>query len=615
MRNYLRYIAYVWRYKARVIASFVASAVFELLGFASVVAFIGCIELLYRLHRDGVAGKVGQIWPLSTPWGKGFIEITRDRVSTPGGLVLTILYTGLWFLGLAAIQAVLEFSRRYLLDSASMRGWTDMMRDLFARLARLSMRFYSSQRLGHTMATFGPDTSELSNSGRMIFHHVLSSPLRLFIGLGAAFIVSWKLSLATMFILPIAAVLFKIVGDRLRRYTRKSLEQRADTMKVLGEMLQGATVIKAYCAEEYQIGRYNESAGKMLSYGLRRALVHAFSRPGTGMVYWTFRIGVMIYGMYLVIQDVMSITHLCTFIYALKQIYDPLGRLRDLNNDIQRSRAAADRVFALMDMEPEIAEKPDAQALPRLSGAIRFDHVGFAYDPPHEVVHDFDLTIQAGETVALVGENGSGKSTLVKLLLRFYDPTSGAVSVDGHDLRDVTLRSLRGQIGYMPQEVALFNDTVSNNIAFGLADTSQEDIEAAARTALAHDFIVNELPDGYDTVVGEGGTKLSGGQRQRIALARALLRDPSILILDEPTSSMDADVEHRLHDELGAFAEGRTLILIAHRFAVLRRCDRIIAIANGRIEHIGTHTDMLAHSPTYRNLHDKQSGEAHEKTG
>jgi ABC-type multidrug transport system fused ATPase/permease subunit len=265
-----------------------------------------------------------------------------------------------------------------------------------------------------------------------------------------------------------------------------------------------------------------------------------------------------------------------------------------------------------MDLAPEIAEKPDAVALPPFQGELRFDHVSFAYDPPHDVIRDFDLVAKPGETIAIVGENGSGKSTVIKLLLRFYDPTEGAVTFDGVDLRDAKLKSLRGQIGYMPQEVILFNDTIRNNIAFGHEGATDEHVEAAAKAALAHDFIVAELPDGYDTVVGEGGMKLSGGQRQRLALARAMIRDPRILILDEPTSSMDADVEHRLHDRLAEFTKGRTVILIAHRFGVLRRCDRIVALANGRIERIGTHAELLQSSPTYRNLHDKQSGEAHE---
>ena len=613
MRNYLRYLGYIWRYKTRVLGSIASSILCESLGFVTVVSFFSIVELLFRLHTTGEPGPLANYAILKSRAGQQMLAFFQTWVVSEGRLIAAVMMCGWCFMGLAAIQAVLDFLRRYLLASASLRGWTDMMTTLFDRVSALSMRFFSRQSLGHTMSTFGPDTSQLASGGQALFSHAVSDPFKLLIGLGATFVISWRLALLTYVVIPVALYAFKIIGDKMRRYTRKGLEKRADTMKVLGETLQGATVIKAYSAEPYQRGRFRAAALRMLRYGLRRVMVRAIAKPGTEFIYWFFRVSIVVIGLYMVLQGHLLFSGLLTFVFsAAKLVYEPLGKLRDLNTDIQASCAAADRVFALMDRVPEVVEKPDAVALPPLEGAIRLDHVSFAYDPPNDVIHELDLTIQAGERIAIVGENGSGKSTIVKLLLRFYDPTDGAVTIDGQDLRDVTLSSLRGQIGYMPQEVLLFNDTVRANIAFGLQDATDEQIEAAARAALAHELIVRDLPDGYDTVVGEGGTMLSGGQRQRVALARAMLRNPRVLILDEPTSSMDAEVEHRLHDRLDEFADGRTVILIAHRFAALRRCDRIVALANGRIEHIGTHAELLDASPTYRNLHHKQSDAAHE---
>lgn len=606
MRNYWRYIRYIWRYKPRVIVSLASSFAAELLNFASVAAFLICVEVLLSPRAAGRPSSLADKAIFQNRIGRPILEYLNAHNSPDRVLMGTIAMLGVGFLLMVVLRGVLDFLREYLLQSANLRGWTDMTNDLFRTVTGLSLRFFTRERIGGTMATFGPDLSELRNGGQAVFKGLVRAPFLMLLGLGITLFISWRLWLVTFVALPVAAYLIKVAGKYTHRYTRKSLQKRADVMKLLGESIQGAAIIKAYDAEQYQIDRFGASADRMRHYLSRRALVRAISRPVSEVLYWVCRIAVVIYGVHLVLTGQMLLSVLFYFLYCVKQVYTPLSKLRDVYTDIQRCSAAADRVFATMDIPREITEKPDATPLPPLSSEIRFDHVAFAYDPPHYVVRDFDLTIRAGEVVALVGENGSGKTTVVNLLMRFYDPTDGSVSIDGTDLRDVTLASLRRQIGYVGQRVVLFNDTVRHNIAFGGTHFTDEQVEAAARAALAHDFVVNELSDGYDTVVGEGGAKLSGGQRQRIALARALLRNPRILVLDEATSALDVDAEDRLQRELKGFAEGRTVILVSHRFSALRLADRVVVMAGGKIERVGTHAELIESSPTYRNLHQKQ---------
>ncbi len=609
MRNYLRYLGFIWRYKVRVVGSIICSFFAESLNVFSIVLYLAAHEIMLTYYLTG--GKTrselatGRLFRHQI--GQRVVQFLESQALRESTLMWTIIGMGFTLLIISVVHGIFVFLRRYLLESAAQRGWMDLLNRLFERVSGLSMRFYSSRSLGHTMATFGPDLGELATGGRSIFAHAVRDSFCLAAGIVTCFLVSLRLFLVVFVGLPVAFWIFKFVGTRVRRYTRKGLEKRADAMKILAETVQGITVIKAYDAEDYQRGRFRDTSRRMLHYDLRRTLIKALAEPATDFVYRACIFVVGAYGVYLVTRGLLAPSMLAAFFYGVKQVYDPLNKLRDVNNEIQACRAAADRVFSVMDLQPEVLEKPDAKPLPPHAVDICFDHVSFAYEPPNDVVHDFHLTIPAGQVLAIVGENGSGKSTLASLLMRFYDPTSGAIRIDGTDLRDVTQASLRRQIGYVSQNVVLFNDTVRNNIAFGGGKYSDAEIEAAARTALAHDFIVGELPNGYDTVVGEGGAKLSGGQRQRIALARALLRNPRILILDEATSAMDADAEHRFEAHLGEFARGRTVILIAHRFSALRAADRIVVLDRGRIEAIGTHDGLFASSPTYRNLYQKQT--------
>jgi subfamily B ATP-binding cassette protein MsbA len=605
MRNYWRYLAYVWRYKVKVIFAFVSGFLAEALNFASFSLLVACLEILLSQYLQGNPGMMSASKLFDNSAGRWLIEYLTQR-ATRELLIPTLLILSLGFLVIVLVRGILDFCRNYLLQGANLQGWTDMFNDLFARIVRLPMRFFNSKSHGMTMSTFGADVNELLKGGRLIFSRVVRDPFLFLGGIGLTFAIDLRLALVTYVALPFALWVIRWVGRHTKRYTKKSLKERADTMRVLGETMQGAAVIKAYRAENYQAERFRESSENMRHYLLRRTLVRAAADPVSEILYRLALVAVVLYGVHLVTVGRLTPSLLLMFLYSVKQVYDPLSRIRKTYANIQQCVAAADRVFELLDMPSEVREAPDAVDLRPLQSEIAFDHVSFAYDPPRTVVTDFDLSISAGERIAIVGENGSGKTTVMNLLMRFYDPTEGAVRIDGADLRGATLASLRRQIGYVSQSIVLFNDTVRNNIAFGDGQYSDEQIERAARAALAHGFITSELPDGYDTMVGEGGAKLSGGQRQRIALARALLREAPILIMDEATAALDVEAEDQLQREFLKFAEGHTVLLIAHRFSALRYVDRIVVMRDGRIERVGTHAELIAASPTYANLFAKQ---------
>ncbi|NQT85166.1 ABC transporter ATP-binding protein [bacterium] len=605
MRNYWRYLAYVWKYKVKVIFAFVAGFFAEALNFASFSAMVATTQIFLSLRYGDGPGAVAEHSFFDNDTGRWIIQFLTER-ATPELFLRTLLLMSLAFLVVVVIRGVLDYLRNYLLQGANLQGWTDIFNDLFARISTLSMRFFTSKSHGETMSTFGADVNELLKGGRLVFSRLVRDPFLFVGGLIYTFAIDVRLSLVTYIVLPASFWVIRWVGRHTKRYTKKSLKERADTMRVLGETLQGAAVIKAYGAEDYQVERFRDSAEKMRHFLLRRIMVRALADPLSRFLYRVAFVGVILYGAHLVDIGRLTITDLVVFLYCVKQVYDPLSRLRKTYASIQQCTAAADRVFLMLDLESEIQEKADAADLAPFHSEIAFDGVSFGYEPPHNVVSDFDLRIRAGEKLAIVGENGSGKSTVMNLLLRFYDPTEGAVRMDGMDLRDATLRSLREQMGLVSQSIVLFNDTVRNNIAFGNAQYSDAEIEEAARAGLAHDFIVDELSDGYDTMVGEGGAKLSGGQRQRVALARALLRKSPILVMDEATSALDVEAEDQLQQVLMDYAEGHTVLLVSHRFSALRYVDRIVVMRDGRIEQIGTHAELVQSSPTYANLFHKQ---------
>ncbi len=398
------------------------------------------------------------------------------------------------------------------------------------------------------------------------------------------------------------------IGMRVRHTTRRGQDQLADVQNILQETITGNRIVKAFSMEAWEIARFRNAARKLFRANMRSVAASAVSSPLMD-IFGAIAVALLLaFGRDQVKSGYMSLGIFAAFIGLVFSLYNPVRKFAMFYNNFQQALGASSEIFKFMDVSDEVQEKPNALSLPPFSKSIGFDDVTFCYESDgvqRQVLHHIQLEVKAGEILALVGSSGAGKSTLVSLVPRFFDVTTGRIVIDGHDIRDVTLNSLRSQIGVVTQETVLFNDTLRNNIAYGQPAISQASVEAAAHAALAHDFIM-ELPAGYETVIGEKGVRLSGGERQRIAIARALLKNAPILILDEATSALDSESESLVQSALQNLMSGRTVVVIAHRLSTVRRADRIVVIENGSIADIGTHEELMQKLGTYRRLYDLQ---------
>jgi ATP-binding cassette subfamily B protein len=541
-----------------------------------------------------LAGTAAQLAP--PPLAK----LAIDDGITPGDLHKLTLVV-LAFLASALVYWVATYVQTYLVGWVGQRVLQDLRIRIFAHLQRLSIGFYSRRQAGVIISRLTNDVQALdqlvSDGVVTLFQSTL-----LLIGTAAILLtLDAQLALLTFGIFPvlgIASLLFRVVSAEAYRQTR---EKVALITAYLQETLSGIRVVRSFAQEERHIRRFAELNDDNRDANMKTVYLNGAYFPGVELLSSLVTAGILLYGGLQALNGDVTVGVLVAFVAALNNFFDPIQQLSQLYTTYQAGMAALDKIFELLDEEPELADAPDAVVLDELKGDIRFEHVTFSYGSG-DVLSDIDLHVPPGQTVALVGATGAGKSTFGKLVARFYDPTEGRILVDGHDLRDVSSHSLRRQMGIVPQEAFLFSGTIRDNLAFGRPDASDETVEAAARAAGAHDFIA-ALEAGYDTQVGERGIQLSAGQRQLVAFARALVADPRILVLDEATANVDIHTEGRIEVGLRRLLAGRTAIVIAHRLSTIRGAGRIVVLDHGRIVEQGTHDELIAASGAYWQLY------------
>jgi subfamily B ATP-binding cassette protein MsbA len=507
-------------------------------------------------------------------------------------------------IGLYVLKGWASYIQAYKMKKIGQAVVRDIRNDLFAHLQKLSLSFYHKHSTGSIISRFVNDILLVQESVTMALASLLRDSLTIICLVGVIFYRDWRLAIIAVVVLPAALYPITRFGRTSRRVGKKSQVQMGALSSILHESATGAKVVRAFTMEEGEIERFRAENGRLYSLYLKMKRVEALSPAVMEILGSLGAAGVVLFGGYQVINETMTPGTFFSFLTAVLLLYQPIKRLATVNNRIQEALSASDRIFAVLDIEPEVVDRKDAALLESIGDSVTFSGVTFGYGG-NKVLKNLELEVAAGEKVAIVGASGAGKSTLVNLVPRFYDPGEGSVLVDGKDIRDVTLKSLRTQIGLVTQETVLFNDTIYYNIACGRPGASREEVEEAARAAYAHDFITS-LSGGYETVVGERGLMISGGERQRICIARAILKDAPILILDEATSALDSEAAAIVQDALGNLLQGKTAFIIAHSFATVLKADRIAVLDDGRIVQQGTHQELMESSPLYRRLYELQ---------
>ena len=526
-------------------------------------------------------------------------EIFFNKDSTMLKLVPLVI------MGVFLVKGLFSYSYNYLLQKVGQSVIRDLRNLLYSHIQSLPLSFFQKKPTGELISRIMGDVTLIQGAVSNVLVGILKDTCQVLFLIGVIFYQDWRMASIAMISLPL--VIYPIVnfGRRHRRLSRGSQQTTAQVSNILYETITGNRIVKAFSMEKYEVSRFAKTLDELFAIVMRNTRIGAISSPlmevlggvGISLVVW--------YGGSQVLADKSTPGTFFSFLTALIMIYQPIKGVSAINNSLQQGIAAAERVFEVLDVQSDVAEKKDAIELPLIKNSIEFTNARFQYDEDAEVLKGINLKVKAGEVLAVVGTSGGGKSTLVNLIPRFYDVSSGSLTIDGTDIRDVTFKSLRDQVGVVTQQTILFNDTVRNNIAYGSLDASEEQIKDAARAAHALGFIQN-MPKEFDTVIGESGARLSGGERQRVSIARAILKNAPILILDEATSSLDTESEHEVQQAIENLVQSRTTIVIAHRLSTIRNADRIVVIQDGEIVEEGTHDTLLPLGGVYKMLHDMQ---------
>jgi subfamily B ATP-binding cassette protein MsbA len=601
VKQYLRLMRYVLPYRGRVAASVGCLLVSSILNAVSVASL--------QPAFDGMFGGGDKRQTLSVPpvlqvWLGGWVGWAQEFIRAHQMSVLTFLA---WFLLVVLVlKAVMNYFSVILMRYVTERVMTDVRDDVYRHLHTLSLGFFMRHNTGEIVSRVTNDVEAVGGAVTDIFRNALREPFTIVGLVVLLFVIHWQLALVSLLIFPMTVIPIIKFGRKIRRRSTRVLERRADLSTLLQEGITGVRIVQAFGMEEYEVRRFRAKSHELFQAVMRIARTDSLSIPVMEVLEAVGIVVAVWLGGYLAVKGDLTPGAFMGFLGALASLYVPIKRLSAVNNNIQRGMGGAQRIFELLDERADVAERAGAVILPPVRERVTFEGVRFAYEPGRDILQDIRFEAKMGEIVAIVGASGAGKSTLVNLLPRFFDPTEGRILFDGVDLREVTLRSLRSQIGIVTQETILFDDTFANNIAYGQSASNEDTrIREAARLANAEEFIL-ALPDGYASRIGEKGVRLSGGQRQRIAIARAILKNPPILILDEATSALDAESEALVQEALERLMRNRTTFVIAHRLSTVIQADKIIVLEDGHLVEMGTHSALMAARGTYSRLYQNQ---------
>ena len=538
---------------------------------------------------------------LVVPW---LIKNVVDKVLAEKNMYMLNLVV-ISILVVFLVRGFATYGQTYTMSYIGQRVIIDIREAMFKHLQRLDQAYYDRRKTGVIMSNLTNDVAALQSAIVDNLVSFITEGVTLIGSLVSMLYLDWKLTLVTLVIVPVVLGIINIFGKRLRIAGHDVQGRIADITSLLQETISGARVVRSFAREGYEVQRFERENQRNFRAVMRATKLTSLLSP---LVEFSAAIAVTVilwYGGYSVVTGAITAGSLIAFLIYAINLSNPVKRLSQVYGNIQKAMAAGDRVFAILDTKPEVVEKTNAIVLPEVDGRVRFDHVSFSYDGEKKALDDFSLDVPAGRVVAIVGPSGAGKTTIANLLPRFYDATEGAITVDGIDVRDVTFQSLREQIGVVPQETMLFIATIKDNILYGRLDGTDEEVYAAAKAANALEFI-ERLPEGMDTLVGERGSSLSGGQRQRIAIARAILKNPTILILDEATSALDTESEKLVQEALERLMQGRTAFVIAHRLSTIKNADQIVVLREGKLVESGTHDELVAAGGLYQHLYSVQ---------